>query len=624
MRRCTAVLSCAALVLALAPAGVLAGPAPAANGAVTLTHVSDITSPVGVEKYPWGVGVDKWGNVYVCSGLRNVAQAYMADGTRHSLGTTGTGDGQLSQPAAIDCDRWGNVYIAEQANRRVSMFTTGITFGRHIGSSADLASPRGVAVSNDGRVRVSDDTTSFREYDTYGTWMGLWATQGPAQGVDFDEDGYFWMAHGAATSLRPLYTNTVAGWGFDFGGRSWGGLGAADGQFNGLNDVATDGAGRVYTVEHINNRIQAFTPTGGFLGKAGTSGAGPGQFYTPRAIAVNGRDLFVADHWNNRVSRWEIDVATVATQVAGTDRYRTAVAASQRAYAKYDMYGEVVLATGENWPDALGGAALAKALRGPLLLTRKDSLPSEVASEIQRLEASRVWVLGGTGAVSDDVLDDLASVVPTSGIKRIAGANRYETAALVASATVAESGGLWYGTGIVVTGADFPDALSASPVSAANGWPIFLTEPTTLTASTRDAMLDLGCNHGYIIGGEGAVNGDVFDALDAIWFGSPVRIAGKNRYATAAALAQRAFDGMGLRFERPAIATGLSFPDALSGGALQGTDYCPLLLTSPYSLDTSTAAVLDANKDRIMEMRFIGGTGVLPSAVRTAAMSHLH
>ncbi len=120
-------------------------------------------------------------------------------------------------------------------------------------------------------------------------------------------------------------------------------------------------------------------------------------------------------------------------EIAGDNRFTTAIEASKKAF-KASEY--VVIATGYNWPDALGGSALAGALDAPILLTRQDSLPSEATAEIVRLGATKAIILGGTPAVSSSVASAI-DAIPGVSVERIAGANRYETANKVAARTVA-------------------------------------------------------------------------------------------------------------------------------------------------------------------------------------------
>jgi len=123
------------------------------------------------------------------------------------------------------------------------------------------------------------------------------------------------------------------------------------------------------------------------------------------------------------------DPSVAFTTIAGSNRYETA---AKMSAAAFDSAEAVVLATGENWPDALGGAALAGATNAPILLTRTASLPGETLTEIRRLGARRAVILGGTGAVSVAVETALEAELGRDTVTRIGGADRYETSVLAA------------------------------------------------------------------------------------------------------------------------------------------------------------------------------------------------
>jgi len=381
----------------------------------------------------------------------------------------------------------------------------------------------------------------------------------------------------------------------------------------------------VYVIESIGNRGQVFTPGGAWLTTFGATGTSETLFSVPYGMAVGSdRTVYVADTFNHRISKWDVSIPTAETEVAGVSRYLTAIEASKKAYP--DGADTAVLATGANWPDALGGAALAGTLDAPLLLTPPDALSADVAAELERLGVKGVYILGDTGAVSDDVLNAAKALTSLGAAVRLGGLSRYETANAIADRVVLLRGSEYDGTAFVCTGTGFADALAAAPIAAANGWPIYLTQPTVLTPSTRVSMVANGSNHGYVIGGTNAVSAAVAADLEDM---SPLpptafsRYGGVDRYDTAARVAEAGFDGMGMLWSRPALATGSNFPDALAGGVLQGSDCSVLLLTRGDTLSPDVAALLSAHKDEIYEIRYLGGTGVLMPAVRTAAQALL-
>ena len=93
----------------------------------------------------------------------------------------------------------------------------------------------------------------------------------------------------------------------------------------------------------------------------------------------------------------------------------------------------VYVATGENFPDALGAGPAAAIVKGPILLVSLNAIPGETAAELTRLGPDKIIIVGGTAVVSASVEAGLAAYAGT--VERIAGANRYDTAAKLSAAT---------------------------------------------------------------------------------------------------------------------------------------------------------------------------------------------
>ncbi|MFM8650370.1 MAG: cell wall-binding repeat-containing protein, partial [Actinomycetota bacterium] len=85
------------------------------------------------------------------------------------------------------------------------------------------------------------------------------------------------------------------------------------------------------------------------------------------------------------------------TRVGGANRYETAAQLSASHFAP-DV-DEVYLATGANYADALAAAPLGT----PILLVQQDCIPRSTFTELARLSAGSIVVLGGSNAVSDRV-----------------------------------------------------------------------------------------------------------------------------------------------------------------------------------------------------------------------------
>lgn len=621
----------AGFVVCVVAAMVLGAMPQSAFGALSVTWERnwgqlDATAPYddGAFYGPSDVAVDKWGNVYVAGGWHgdDRVQMFTADGVfLKKYDAPGTGPTQLRMPRTVTTDRWGAIYVGQQGNPRIEVFNPLLynhsrTIETPLAPAADVV---GIDVALDGRIFNTRQWIDVQVRDRFGEIITAITPPTPmGLGVSHDGEVYVGVDHDGTEpdDMIGVYKpDLTMKW-------AWGGPGVYSRPF----DVDVDPACNVFVAEWQGERAQVLAQNSDPLFTFGTAAAPWEQhFIQPAGLGVGlDRTVYVADSGNNRVSKWNVTTPSAEVEVAGTNRYLTAIEASLKAYP--DGARTVVLATGENWPDALGGAALAGAAQGPLLLTPSTVLLPEVAAEIARLKAEHVYILGGTGALSDDVFDqamDAMVTLSTSGA-RLGGANRYETANKIAEEVVwiENARGGYDGTAFVCTGADFPDALAAAPIAAANGWPIYLTRPDSLTPSTKTAMVANGATHGYIVGGTGAVAAAVETELDATFI-EFTRHGGANRYATAAKLAEEAFDGMGMLWSRPALAVGADFPDALAGGVLQGSDYSVLLLTNGTTLSSEAAAALTANRDMIYEIRYLGGTGVLTPPVRAAARALL-
>lgn len=312
------------------------------------------------------------------------------------------------------------------------------------------------------------------------------------------------------------------------------------------------------------------------------------------------------------------------TPVAGSNRYSTAIQTSNEAFE--DGTADcVVIATGTNWPDALGGAALAAAKNGPILLTKPTALSSGILEEIDRLGASEAIILGGLGAISQDVEDALvAHFADENLVDRIGESNRYTTAQAIAAATIDEldAGAGYEGTAFVATGGNFPDALAASPLAAAKGWPIYLVKPGSNPPTAE--MQARGVTDVLILGGTGAITDAQQTSLESAFPGNVERLDGKDRYATGVEVATYGVDTVGLTWDGLAFSTGQNFPDALAGGVLAGKNGSVMLLTKSTSLPTSVSDKLTTERDWIADVYYLGGDGAISQDVRDTVATILH
>lgn len=199
-------------------------------------------------------------------------------------------------------------------------------------------------------------------------------------------------------------------------------------------------------------------------------------------------------------------LATEVTRWAGTDRYSTAAKASAQAFP--DGAPVAFVATGANFPDALAGGPAGDQLGGPMLLSAAGTLPAETATELKRLGATKVVVLGGSDVVADAVVSQIYTATGVLA-SRWSGADRYSTAATVSAQAFTAGSDVAF----VSTGSDFPDALSGGPAGGALGAPLLLTGRDTLPQSTIDELKRLTPKRIIVLGGSGVVSDAVATAL---------------------------------------------------------------------------------------------------------------
>ncbi|TYR81286.1 SpoIID/LytB domain-containing protein [Priestia megaterium] len=285
------------------------------------------------------------------------------------------------------------------------------------------------------------------------------------------------------------------------------------------------------------------------------------------------------------------DIHNKTERLDGPTRYETTVAISKKGWNTADT---VVIANGENFPDALAGAPLAAQQGAPLLLTPADKLKPVVKEEIKRLKATKAIILGAPIVVSKGIENELKSIGITQ-IERIGGKDRFETAAKIAQRLNSNS------TKVVITnGLNFPDALSVAPYAAKNEIPILLTRADSLPKPTADIVANK--TEAIVIGSPVVVNEQVFSQLP-----NPKRYAGPARYETNTEVVKQLKMGT----DKAYVAAGTNFPDALSGSVLAAKNNAPILLTDLSDLPNP----LNDVKKNYKEFTILGSSSVVSQSI---------
>ena len=292
-----------------------------------------------------------------------------------------------------------------------------------------------------------------------------------------------------------------------------------------------------------------------------------------------------------------------------------AVADYSNASAALDLLapGTVVAATAGGGSGGLVGTSMATPHVAGAFAALQGAMPRDFApAEI--LEAMR-----STGEPVDDERDGAAypelragealAVLERSRLdeagSRLAGAERYATAAALSAAAYPQGAEVAY----LASGLGLPDALAGGVAAATEDGPLLLTRPDDLPEATAAELAALDPDRIVVLGGTSVVSDGLLADVEAGTGARVSRLAGEDRFATAAAVAEVAFEEAEVVY----VATGRGFPDGLAGAPAAALEDAPLLLTERDRLPEATAEALERlDPDEIV---VLGGSAVVDDAV---------
>lgn len=289
--------------------------------------------------------------------------------------------------------------------------------------------------------------------------------------------------------------------------------------------------------------------------------------------------------------------SSIATRLAGDDRYATAAAIAKEGWTQSEY---AILVCGENYPDALVAAPMAKKVNAPILLSYKDSLPSVTKQELIDLNVKKVILIGGTGVLSVDILSELQKLGIASS--RLAGNDRYETALVVAS-QFSDTSQI-----AVTTGEDFADSLSIASVAASKSMPIILVAKDSIADDALALIKQHKLSKTYIIGNTDQISENV-----AQQFPNVERIIGATKYERNIAVFNKFSSDLNSNYVY--VATGNDFADALTGTALAAKNNAPIVLVDTAISDVTRIYLDNELTKNHKQLTILGGTGVVSDSL---------
>ncbi len=301
------------------------------------------------------------------------------------------------------------------------------------------------------------------------------------------------------------------------------------------------------------------------------------------------------------------EIKDYRVSVSGGTRYSTAEAIASENYEQADT---VIIVRGDgpgnapNVVDALSASGLAGAHEAPILLTHPTRLLDDTKDAIRNLGAIEAIIVGGDGAVSPHVEDEISKLVETTRRVRVEGGDRFSTASEVAKEVLSINS---VDTAIIAGGNALVDSLVAGPVAHEMGYPILLVG-RSVPEATEKLIIESGIKNLIIVGGTGVVSQSVEDQLNQLVEGEVKRVSGANRFDTSIAIANEFFS----EAENVVLVNGVSFVDAVPASILGD----PILYIRERSIPESIETVLNSKQG----YRAVGGPGALSDLVLVDAL----
>ncbi len=176
-------------------------------------------------------------------------------------------------------------------------------------------------------------------------------------------------------------------------------------------------------------------------------------------------------------------------RISGNDRYDTSLKVAQYI----GINKGVVIASGENFPDALSIAPMAAFKGMPILLVDKHGLKDDIKNYIKNNTIENCYILAAEGIVGDDITKNI------NNCKRLSGGDRYETNQKIINEF---SNDIDFSSVYVAAGESFADALSGTAAAAKTNSPIIFTDGNVMLTKTVLASKISSINEMEILGGE--------------------------------------------------------------------------------------------------------------------------
>ncbi len=234
-----------------------------------------------------------------------------------TVGSSGSGNGQLSFAWGVTVDSTGNIWVQDGGNHRIQKFDSNGNYLLQSGSSgsgngqfsAAGGSQLGIGTSLDGYVYAGDGGNHrVEKFDSNGNYVLQFGTSGSGDGQFNGVSGIGVDSSGNVYAVDSGNISHLRVEKFDSGGNylaQFGSYGSSDGQFLNIRGLAVDSGNNIYVADGGSgnqDRVQKFDSSGNFLMKFGSYGTSTGQFRGTSGVTVDANGtIYVSDNTSNNV-----------------------------------------------------------------------------------------------------------------------------------------------------------------------------------------------------------------------------------------------------------------------------------------------------------------------------------
>lgn len=285
-------------------------------------------------------------------------------------------------------------------------------------------------------------------------------------------------------------------------------------------------------------------------------------------------------------------------RIYGHSRYETSLKMSQN---EFTFAKNVIIASGEQFPDSLCASTLAKQLKAPIILMNTDidsNYFKQVKQELIRLGANNVYLVGGKGVLTTEMEDEFNSM--NLNTIRLGGNDRYETCSKIAKKINTDK------IAFVTTGSSFADSVSIGAIAAKYSAPIILSSKDSISNDNLQYIKNKNFSKIYVLGGEKVISNRVFNKLP-----NAERIYGDNRYDTNYKVINKFCNN---KLNKIFVADGKKFPDAIVASA-SAAKYDSFVVLCDKKVNDSMSKFLKQNLDDNGTVNILGGPLVIPDNI---------